>query len=146
MASLKFSCTSTTISGSQRFKNSRQFDKQHCGNLYSVNGCPLQSFNKVGFTTKANGRVKSLLFGEGGLLPNSSGKKIACNALISDMSGGVEVQPDSVDFGALAADMASTNSSFAVEDDEFDLDQPSEGFSSITEAIEDIRQGKVVIS
>ncbi|KAL2477456.1 Bifunctional riboflavin biosynthesis protein RIBA 1 [Forsythia ovata] len=146
MTSIKFSCPSTTITGSRGSKNSRLFE--HCGNLYSVNGCPLQSFNrpsaKVGFTTKANGRVK-LLFGEGGLLPNSSGKTFACNALISDVSGGIEVQPDSVDFGILAADMVSTTSGFSVEDDEFDLDQPSEGFSSITEAIEDIRQGKMVV-
>ncbi|KAL2493700.1 bifunctional riboflavin biosynthesis protein RIBA 1 [Forsythia ovata] len=129
-------------------KNSRLFDTLHCGNLYSVNGCPLQSFNrpsaKVGFTTKANGRVK-LLFGEGGLLPNSSGKTFACNTLISDVSGGIEVQPDSVDFGILAADIVSKTSSFAIEDDEFDLDQPLEGFSSITEAIEDIHQGKMVV-
>ncbi|CAA2975534.1 bifunctional riboflavin biosynthesis protein RIBA 1, chloroplastic-like [Olea europaea var. sylvestris] len=150
MASLKFSCSSTNIPESQRFKNSRRFDKQHCGDLYSQNSCAIQSFNlpraKVGLTNKANGRVKSvLLFGEGGLLPNSSGKNFACNALISDVSGGVELQPDSVDFGVLAADMASTTSGFAVEDDEFDLDQPSEGFSSITEAIEDIRQGKMVV-
>ncbi|XP_022858456.1 bifunctional riboflavin biosynthesis protein RIBA 1, chloroplastic-like [Olea europaea var. sylvestris] len=150
MASLKFSCPATTICGSQGFKVSRLFDSLHCGNLYSVNGCPLQSFNrrsaKVGFTTKANGRVKSVvLFGEGGLLPNSSGKKFSCNALISDVSGGVEVQPDTVDFGALAADMALTTSGFAVKDDEFDLDQSSEGFSSISEAIEDIRQGKMVV-
>ncbi|CAI9770059.1 unnamed protein product [Fraxinus pennsylvanica] len=150
MASLKFSCPATTISGSQGFKNSRPFDALHCGNLYSVNGCPLQSFNhpsaKVGFTTKANGRVKSfVLFGEGGLLPNARGKKLSCNALISDVSGGVEVQPDSVDFGVLAADMALTTSGFAVKDDEFDLDQPSKGFSSITAAIEDIRQGKMVV-
>ncbi|KAL2476878.1 Bifunctional riboflavin biosynthesis protein RIBA 1 [Forsythia ovata] len=143
MTSIKFSCPSTTITGSRGSKNSRLFDTLHC-----VNGSPLQSFNwpsaKVGFTTKANGRVK-LLFGEGGLLPNSSGKTFACNALISDVAGGIEVQPDSVDFGILAADMVSTTSGFAVEDDEFDLDQPSEGFSSITEAIEDIRQGKMVV-
>ncbi|KAL2460412.1 Bifunctional riboflavin biosynthesis protein RIBA 1 [Abeliophyllum distichum] len=150
MASINFSCPSTTITGSRGSKNSRLFDALHCGNLYSVNGCPQQSFNrpsaKVGFTTKANGRVKSvLLFGEGGLLPNTRGKTLACNALISDVSGGIEVQPDSVDFGILAADMVSTTSGFAVEDDEFDLDQPSEGFSSITEAIEDIRQGKMVV-
>lgn len=39
--------------------------------------------------------------------------------------------------------MAPTASGFPLENDEFDLDMPSEGFSSIPEAIEDIRQGKV---
>lgn len=34
--------------------------------------------------------------------------------------------------------------SFPIEDDEFELDSPTEGFNSIPEAIEDIRQGKVV--
>lgn len=33
---------------------------------------------------------------------------------------------------------------FPIEDDEFDLDSPTEGFSPIPEAIEDIHQGKVV--
>ncbi|KAL0384436.1 UNVERIFIED_CONTAM: Bifunctional riboflavin biosynthesis protein RIBA 1, chloroplastic [Sesamum radiatum] len=47
--------------------------------------------------------------------------------------------------GALSADMAPTTSGFPSENDEFDLDLPSEGFSSIPEAIEDIRQGKMVV-
>ncbi|KAK4795436.1 hypothetical protein SAY86_013430 [Trapa natans] len=34
---------------------------------------------------------------------------------------------------------------FPVEDDEFDLDSPTEGFNSIPDAIEDIRQGKLVL-
>lgn len=56
---------------------------------------------------------------------------------------GVETQPDALSFGTLAADMAPFSSGFSSDNDEYDLDYPIEGFSSIAEAIEDIRQGKV---
>jgi hypothetical protein len=39
--------------------------------------------------------------------------------------------------------MAPIIDGFSADDDELDLDLPTEGFSSIPEAIEDIRQGKV---
>ena len=98
---------------------------------------------KFGLSIKASGKIKSALFSaENGHLPYS-GSDVASNALVSDVSGGVEVQSDSVVLGALAADMAPTTSGFPVENDEFDLDMPTEGFSSIPEAIEDIRKGKV---
>uniref|UniRef100_A0A0A9DAM7 3,4-dihydroxy-2-butanone-4-phosphate synthase n=1 Tax=Arundo donax TaxID=35708 RepID=A0A0A9DAM7_ARUDO len=41
--------------------------------------------------------------------------------------------------------MAPVVDGFSADDDELDLDCPTEGFSSIPEAIEDIRQGKYVI-
>ena len=53
------------------------------------------------------------------------------------------VQADAVALGTIAADMAPVVDGFSVDDDELDLDFPTEGFSSIPEAIEDIRQGKV---
>nr|POF22894.1 bifunctional riboflavin biosynthesis protein riba 1, chloroplastic [Quercus suber] len=43
------------------------------------------------------------------------------------------------------ADTAPTSGAFPIENDEFDLDCPTKGFSSIPEAIEDIRQGKMVV-
>ncbi|OQU81037.1 hypothetical protein SORBI_3007G227000 [Sorghum bicolor] len=55
------------------------------------------------------------------------------------------VQADAVALGTIAADMAPVVDGFSVDDDELDLDFPTEGFSSIPEAIEDIRQGKYVI-
>ena len=58
-------------------------------------------------------------------------------------TNGVEAQPDALSFGTLAADMAPLSSSFSSDNDEYDLDYPIQGFSSIAEAIEDIRQGKV---
>ncbi|TVU05486.1 hypothetical protein EJB05_48652, partial [Eragrostis curvula] len=55
------------------------------------------------------------------------------------------VQADAVALGTIAADMAPVVDGFSADDDELDLDRPTEGFSSIPEAIEDIRQGKFVI-
>lgn len=54
------------------------------------------------------------------------------------------VQADAVALGTIAADMAPVVDGFSADDDELDLDFPTEGFSSIPEAIEDIRQGKVL--
>ncbi|KAG6491806.1 probable bifunctional riboflavin biosynthesis protein RIBA 2, chloroplastic [Zingiber officinale] len=52
------------------------------------------------------------------------------------------------DSSALAegiSDIAVIPENFSINNDEPDLDSPTEGFSSISEAIEDIRQGKFVI-
>jgi 3,4-dihydroxy 2-butanone 4-phosphate synthase/GTP cyclohydrolase II len=61
-------------------------------------------------------------------------------------SMGIELQPDLVSFGTLAAEMIPTTmDSPEVEDEEFDLDRPTDGFASIPQAIEDIRHGKMVV-
>ncbi|KAI3448245.1 hypothetical protein Pfo_004910 [Paulownia fortunei] len=145
MASINFSCSPATLSRCRAF---RQFNGLNCGNMHSLNG--VESFKlpsgKVGLSIKASLKIKSALFsGEGNLLHHSAGSNVASSALISDVSGGVEVQSDSVVLGALSADTAPTTSGFPVENDEFDLDLPSEGFSSIPEAIEDILKGKMVV-
>lgn len=85
-----------------------------------------------------------LVSGEGDLLSYPNGYNLATkSALVDDQSVGIEVQPDVIALGALAADTAPTTIGFPIDSDEFDLDSPTEGFSSIPEAIEDIRQGKV---
>ena len=53
------------------------------------------------------------------------------------------VQADAAALVTITADMAPIIDGFSADDDELDLDLPTEGFSSIPEAIEDIRQGKV---
>lgn len=127
--------------------SSRLFNGMLCGNIQYVNGVEVfkqPSSKFASFSIKANGKIKSALFSaENGSLPRSAGSDVASNALVSDVSGGVEVQSDSVVLGALAADMAPTASGFPLESDEYDLDMPSQGFSSIPEAIKDIREGKV---
>ncbi|CAI0422116.1 unnamed protein product [Linum tenue] len=64
---------------------------------------------------------------------------------VTNSLSGIELQPDVVDFATLSAEMTPTGTSFSPDNDEYDLDRPTEGFSSIPDAIEDIRQGKFVI-
>lgn len=70
---------------------------------------------------------------EQGAFLNESGKQKAA----------IEMEPDAIAFGTLAAEIIPNTSGFFTSADEFDLDHPTGGFSSITAALEDIRQGKV---
>lgn len=87
-----------------------------------------------------NVRMGVMMSEEGDVFSSSSSKS-------NNGSMGIELQPDLVSFGTLAAEMIPTTMvSSEVEDEEFDLDRPTDGFASIPQAIEDIRQGKVCIS
>jgi len=105
----------------------------------------------VSFGSKSSCKVKdrirtraAVVSGEGDLLSYSSSSNIfGENVLDNDRPLGIEMQPDALAMGTLAADTALTSLGFAIDDDEFDLDKPTEGFASIPEALEDIRQGKV---
>ncbi|KAL2342077.1 hypothetical protein Fmac_010017 [Flemingia macrophylla] len=91
----------------------------------------------------AVGRINAKLISGGGDLlsfPNSNDILIGKN-LVGGESVRTEVQPNAI----LAADTGLTSNVFSVENDEFDLDSPTAGFASIAEAIEDIRQGKMVV-
>ncbi|KAI4317299.1 hypothetical protein L6164_025180 [Bauhinia variegata] len=55
------------------------------------------------------------------------------------------IRMDTVAFQTLSAEITPITSGFFSHSNEHDLDCPTEGFSSIPEAIEDIRQGKLVI-
>ncbi|KAG8047409.1 hypothetical protein GUJ93_ZPchr0008g12656 [Zizania palustris] len=55
------------------------------------------------------------------------------------------VQADAAALWTIANDIAPVVDGFSAAADELDLDIPTKGFSSIPEAIEDIRQGKYVI-
>lgn len=46
--------------------------------------------------------------------------------------------------GTSTQDSGMTSILFPADNNEFDLDSPTQGFASIPEAIEDIRRGKVV--
>ncbi|XP_073121653.1 bifunctional riboflavin biosynthesis protein RIBA 1, chloroplastic [Henckelia pumila] len=148
MASIGFSYSSTAISRSRVLKTFGLFNGLHRENIRSVNG--LESLNqwsgKVGVSIKASGKIKSILFSEeDGEDSHSTGFNDAKNDVKINGSAGIEAQSDSVVLGALGADMVPTNSGFPVDNGEFDLDLPTPGFSSITEAIEDIREGKMVV-
>ncbi|XP_010942615.1 probable bifunctional riboflavin biosynthesis protein RIBA 1, chloroplastic isoform X1 [Elaeis guineensis] len=60
-------------------------------------------------------------------------------------SANTMLQAHAVKHGTISADMSPAMDDFSADDNEPDLDCPTEGFSSISEAIEDIRQGKFVI-
>ncbi|MCH85551.1 riboflavin biosynthesis protein ribBA chloroplastic-like, partial [Trifolium medium] len=77
-------------------------------------------------------RTKAALTSGGGDLKNE------------DLVGVESAQPNAVALGTLGADTALTGSGFADDNDDFDSDSPTKGFASIPEAIEDIRNGKVV--
>lgn len=105
----------------------------------------MQLTGKSSISIKGVGKGKAMLISGGGdLLSYPNGHNLAMkNALVDDQSLGIEVQPDVIALGALAADTAPTTVGFPIDSDDFDLDSPTEGFSSIPEAFEDIRQGKV---
>lgn len=58
---------------------------------------------------------------------------------------GTKLQSDARAFATLGAETGLRSHEFSDDLDEFDLEIPSEGFSSIADAIEDIRNGKVVL-
>ncbi|KAE9450025.1 hypothetical protein C3L33_18080, partial [Rhododendron williamsianum] len=105
--------------------------------------------NKLCLSFKVDGKARAVqISGEGNFLSYSGNK--AVSGLGNDdkqanQPNGTEIQHDAVAFATLSAEIIPTSMGFHSDDDEFDLDRPTEGFSSIPEAIEDIRQGKFVI-
>ncbi|CAN4107938.1 unnamed protein product [Withania somnifera] len=146
MASINISFHSTSLSRSQALKTFKLFNGLQPSDLCSVNVISSESFKRLNarahLTIKNEFKISSaFLSGEGDVHSQSRGE----SSLFSSFSTGTETQPDAVAFGTLAADVVPTTSGFPSDDDEFDLDSPTEGFSSVPEAIEDIRQGKMVL-
>lgn len=101
------------------------------------------------FSLKRVGRARaSLISGEGDLLSHPNGNGIPgqlafVNQKVNQPSR-IELKPDAIGFGTLSAEITpSTPGAFFDNNDEYDLDHPTEGFASIPEAIEEICQGKV---
>lgn len=157
MTSINISCPSTTttttnLSRLQICKNFKLFNGLHGVNLslakgYASNLPLIHLGGKLSLSIEGVGRTRAtVISGEGDLLSYANENNVdEKNTLIGDQSVGIEIQPDAVAFGTLAADTALTSNGFSIENDEFDLDRPTKGFSSIPEAIEDIRQGKMVV-
>ncbi|CAF1707208.1 unnamed protein product [Brassica napus] len=100
----------------------------------------LPSNHQPSLSIKTTGKVKvkaSVISREDDLLSYTNG-----NAPIQDPS-----QADSVSLGTLAPSDSSNAppNGFVADDDDYELDLPTPGFSSIPEAIQDIRQGKLVV-
>ncbi|KAG5548474.1 hypothetical protein RHGRI_013977 [Rhododendron griersonianum] len=150
MASINSYCPATAPSTAKAFKNSKMFSGLHCMKLFPANRCVsdvslIQLGPKSFFNIRSEGRIKAtLLSGEGDLRSHHNGTNVAAKStLLGDLSTGIEIQPDSIALGTLAAETTPTTFGFPSDNGEFDLDLPTKGFSSIPEAIEDIRQGKV---
>ncbi|OIT36803.1 PREDICTED: bifunctional riboflavin biosynthesis protein RIBA 1, chloroplastic-like [Nicotiana attenuata] len=146
MASINISLSSTCLSRSEALKNFKLFNGLHSGDVYSVSGVSSESFIRLNprahCTIKNDFKIKSaFLSGEGEARSQSKGE----SSLFSGLFTGTETQPDAVAFGTLAADVVPTTSGFPLDNDEFDLDRPTQGFSSVPEAIEDVGQGKMVL-
>ncbi|CAK9169694.1 unnamed protein product [Ilex paraguariensis] len=114
-------------------------------NCYTSGLISIGLTRKLCFSFKCDGRARAaLVFGEGDPRPNiNAGQRFFINERADPLTG-IERQPDAIAFGTHAAEITPPTG-FSNSDDEFDLDHPTEGFSSIMEAIGDIRQGKMVI-
>ncbi|XP_002522596.3 bifunctional riboflavin biosynthesis protein RIBA 1, chloroplastic-like [Ricinus communis] len=154
MASINPSTTTrTALPYTLARKNFKLFNGLHGVTWFSANGCTSNSTllkldgSKSSFSIKGVRNTRAALISEeGDLLSYSNGNNDAVNgSFIDNNSVGIKLQPDALEFGALAGDTASVPNGFPIDDDEFDLDCSTEGFSSIAEAIEDIRQGKMVV-
>ncbi|GLT26088.1 hypothetical protein SLA2020_011750 [Shorea laevis] len=147
-SSINLSSPSTSaVSCIQACKGYKLFNGLHSVNLFSANGHTLDlALLRLGsrspFGIKSVGKTRAaVVSGEGDLL----NKAVANGTLLGDKSVEIEAHPDAIAFGTLAADTAPIATGFPIDNDEFDLDCPTEGFSSIPEAIEDIHRGKMVV-
>lgn len=153
MASLNISSPSTSaLSSSLACRNVKLVSGFPSTNSLLANGHSshlafVKLATKSSISIKGVGKTRAtVISGEGDLLAYPNGNNLVAESTVADdQSVGIELQPDAIAFGALAADTAPTTFGFSSDDDEFDLDSPTEGFSSIPEAIEDIRQGKLVV-
>ncbi|KAL4362941.1 hypothetical protein GQ457_04G003610 [Hibiscus cannabinus] len=104
-------------------------------------------FNGSSFVIKSGVKTRAaLVSGEGNVLSYSNDKDASTNgSVFHDKSVGIEAQHDAMTFETLAADTAPISNGFPIDNDDFDLDRPTKGFASIVDAIEDIRQGKMVL-
>ncbi|KAF9681848.1 hypothetical protein SADUNF_Sadunf05G0045600 [Salix dunnii] len=101
---------------------------------------------KLCFSFKRDGRARaSSISGEGDVLSYPNDIIVSGQDKFVNRSPGVELQPDAIGFGTLSAEITPSTGGFFVDNDEYDLDRPTEGCASIPEAIEDIHQGKMVI-
>ncbi|XP_054792264.1 bifunctional riboflavin biosynthesis protein RIBA 1, chloroplastic-like isoform X1 [Prosopis cineraria] len=142
----------SSLSCPRTCKQFKMFNGLHSMNSSFVNGHRHElAFVHLNSKFSASDNVASipkatLISGGGDLLSYSNGNDaMKSEDLNGHESGGIDVQPDEIAFGARAADAVLTTNGFPVDKDEFDLDRPSEGFASIPEAIEDIRKGKMVL-
>ncbi|KAI4330187.1 hypothetical protein MLD38_028490 [Melastoma candidum] len=89
--------------------------------------------------------IVSILSEGNNFIPNSNNGAAWKNIIVDDQSGKQTTFDLPMPFGTFSADVTDSSTSFVSVKDEYDLDVPTGGLSSIPEAIEDIRRGKLVI-
>ncbi|XP_042383543.1 probable bifunctional riboflavin biosynthesis protein RIBA 1, chloroplastic isoform X1 [Zingiber officinale] len=115
--------------------------------------CDKVSVNLIPNVT-SNGYKRTICFalkGNGAFvtIPNSSeGDVESADSAVSEQDNAHNsyiLQADATSIQTVVADISPVPNDFPIYNGELDLDCPTKGFSSIPEAIEDIRQGKFVI-
>ena len=99
---------------------------------------------RLGFSFKVDDKVRVVISGEGDLLSHvdSDNEPLALKEAIHPIQIGQQL--DQIAFGTLSEQTSPIMTrDFYSNINEHDLDHPTKGFSSIPDAIEDIRQGKV---
>lgn len=113
--------------------------------------CDKVSVNLIPNVT-SNGYKRTICFalkGNGAFvtIPNSSeGDVESADSAVSEQDNAHNsyiLQADATSIQTVVADISPVPNDFPIYNGELDLDCPTKGFSSIPEAIEDIRQGKV---
>ncbi|KAI3702196.1 hypothetical protein L6452_27923 [Arctium lappa] len=145
MASINMASPSSPLLRSKMTKNMSSINGQYYLNPFTSNGYATEGFRgkRLCSVSKSDGRFKaSFLTVNGDSLVNN--RRINCvgKSAVS-LSSGFEIQSDSI--ATLAAETIPSMDSFQISGDDYDFDRPTAGFSSIPEAIEDIRQGKMVV-
>ncbi|KAL2343093.1 hypothetical protein Fmac_004378 [Flemingia macrophylla] len=105
------------------------------------------SIRKVTFSYKVD-KVRAVISGEGELLSHPNNTSSTHDVLIGNLVEEpirIREKVDTFAFGTVSSEINPTISGFFADRNEHNLDCPTQGFSSIPEAIEDIRQGKLVI-
>ncbi|OAY35779.1 bifunctional riboflavin biosynthesis protein RIBA 1, chloroplastic isoform X1 [Manihot esculenta] len=133
----------------------RGYTGLHCMYPFTLKGylTNLVSSNparKLSYRSKGVDRLRaSAIYGEDDILSCSENSRVSAQGTFVgkrlNQPSGIELQPDAIGFGTLSAEITPTTNAFFPNDDEHDLDRPTDRFASIPEAIEDIRQGKLVI-
>ncbi|KAF9610630.1 hypothetical protein IFM89_023705 [Coptis chinensis] len=151
-SSINLSCSSISLSRSQghKYYNGLHFVNSSASVGEALSFPVIKLSRKSCPSVKGDSRVRAaVLSGEGDLLsyPNgntASGQSILVGKQIN-LSPGVDLHADAITLGTLSADVTPGADDFFLVKDDYDLDLPTEGFASISEAIEDIRRGKFVI-
>ncbi|KAI9113677.1 hypothetical protein K1719_014928 [Acacia pycnantha] len=133
MASINLHCSSVAFPTSSKIV--------HCDPLLNGKG----SLRRLGLSFKVDDKVRAVISGEGHLLSRleSGNDPLALKEAIDPIQ--IRQQLDTIAFGTLSEQTGPMTRGFYSNINELDLDHPTNGFSSIPDAIEDVRPGKSII-